>query len=97
MESKQAYIHWTHPAHQYKKLPIGILYCPHIVRIDDPNQEHWSVCFDITEVNRENGGIINLTMLIENDTTRAFFDTLTSNTSFILYEAHTEVARGYIL
>ena len=97
MKAKKAYIYWTHPSHTYKKIPIGVRYCPHLVRTDDCAQEHWSVCFAITEENYAQEGPIELTMLIDNDATRTFFETLTTNTTFSLFEGCTEVAKGQIL
>ncbi len=97
MKAKKAYIYWTHPVRKYQALPIGTKYFPHIIREDDPKQEHWSVYFIITEENCKSEGVIELTMLVDNRETRAFLKTLMSNTKFILTEAYTEVARGYIL
>lgn len=97
METKQAYIIWTHPNHKDKKLPVGTHYYPHIVCVDDPKQEHWSICFDVTEGNQKDEGIIELTMLVDNDETRTFFDALMPKTKFVLLEGFTEVAQGFIL
>jgi len=96
MESKKAYIYWTHPIHLHKKLPVGIKYSPHIVE-DDAKQTHWSVQFIITEANQEMQGIIDLNMLIDNHETREFFETLTRGTKFTLFEGGAEVAKGYIM
>lgn len=97
MESKKAYIYWTHPEHKHRKLPLGIYYTPHIVRKDDPFQVHWSVRFAITEENQSDHGPIEFNMLVDNDATRLFFDELKPNTRFVLLEALTEVAHGHIL
>ena len=97
MESKKAYIYWTHPLRFHKKLPVGIKYSPHIVRENDPQQTHWSIQFIITEANQEMQGIIDLNMLIDNYETREFFKTLTLGTKFTLFEGGTEVAKGYIM
>lgn len=97
METKKAYIRWTHPEHKNRKLPLGICYAPHIVREDDPSQTHWSVCFTITEGNQSDHGVIDFSMLVDNDATRSFFDGLKPNTQFVLLEALTEIARGHII
>ena len=97
MESKQAYIFWLHPEHKHKKIPVGMRYCPHIVRLDDPNQAHWSISFFITQNNQQDEGIIEFTMLVNNEQTTAYFNGLTKQTNFILCEGMTAVAKGYIL
>ena len=97
MDAKKAFIYWTHPLHNKKKLQIGAHYFPHIVRLDDPNQEHWSVHFIITEENQKHAGIIELNLLIDNSESKAFFETLVPNVQFVLLEGFTEVARGYII
>ena len=97
MESKKAYIYWTHPSHSQKQLLVGTKYFPHIVRDNDAEQTHWSIQFMITEANREKQGIIDFSMLIDNYETREFNKTLTPGTSFTLFEACTEVAKGHIV
>ena len=95
MESKKAFIYWTHPSQ--KRLQVGIKYYPHIVRDDDAKRVHWSVQFLITDANQEKQGIIDFTMLADNYEAREFYKTLTSGTQITLFEAYTEVAKGYIV
>lgn len=99
MEVKKAKIYWTArlSADGTLNLNPGRPYYPHIILVDDPSEERWSVRFVVTDINKEMESSIELSMLVNNFESRCFLEKLSPGTQFALFEGKTQVARGIIV
>lgn len=99
MDYKKAIIRWHNKGKcgLSRRIPSGVMYYPTILLDNDLQNDLWSICFEVTEIDEHGESEIEFTMLVNNMVTNEFFQKLITGTTFSLTEGTKIIATGYIV